>query len=325
MFGTIITLILIFFITLIPIVLWGYLFSYFDDSELNRKRFLIGIFAGWISVTPVLYLQDVISQTNFSYLNVFSSVASLQSFWDIFSIFLSFFSVLFLLSAIPFFVFSSFENYTEKLKRFVKNYWVFCLYMTWIGILFYMFGSVFDKLSIFNKSYEFWLSFWDVAFNSFKLVVFYYMLIAILEELSKFFCFQYSKIFSIISVKQSLLYAIFVALGFAFFENILYFKKLYELHGIGKDLIAVYFSRNIFSVILHVLCSSVLAYYFSTMYLKFKANFNLEFIKILFVGFILAIVLHGLFDIFLTFWLTFFIVIYLIGAYFYLSYLFYKE
>lgn len=80
MFGTIITLILIFFITLIPIVLWGYLFSYFDDSELNRKRFLVGIFAGGISVTPVLYLQDVISHTNFSFLNVFSSVASLQNF-----------------------------------------------------------------------------------------------------------------------------------------------------------------------------------------------------------------------------------------------------
>lgn len=325
MFGTIVTLILIFFITLIPIVLWGYLFSYFDDSELNRKRFFVGIFAGGISVTPVLYLQDFISQTNFTYLNIFSSIASLQSFWDIFWIFFSFFSVLFLLSAIPFFVFSSFENYREKLKKFAKNYWVFSLYMIGIGILFYLFWNIFDRLSIFNKSYEFWLTFWDVAFNSFKLVVFYYMIIAILEELSKFFSFQYSKIFSIISVKQSILYAIFVALWFAFFENILYFKKLYELHGFWKDLVAVYFSRNLFSVILHVLCSSVLAYYFSTVYLKYKATFNLEFIKILFIGFVLAIFLHGLFDIFLTFWLTFFVVIYLIGAYFYLSYLFYKD
>ena len=41
MIGDIITIIVLFFISLIPIVLWGYLFSYFDDSGVNRKRFLV--------------------------------------------------------------------------------------------------------------------------------------------------------------------------------------------------------------------------------------------------------------------------------------------
>ncbi|MDD5769824.1 MAG: PrsW family glutamic-type intramembrane protease, partial [Candidatus Gracilibacteria bacterium] len=131
--------------------------------------------------------------------------------------------------------------------------------------------------------------------------------------------------FSLINIKQSVLYAIFVALGFSFCENLLYFNKLFQLHGFSKDLVAVYFSRNIFSVVLHVLCSSVLAYYFSLVYLEFKTKLTLKFLKILFIGFIFSILLHSFFDIFLTFNLTFFIFIYLFGAYFYLTYIFYKD
>lgn len=319
------SIVVLFFITLIPVVLWGYLFSYFDDWALNRKRFAVWILAWGISVFPILYLEDFISSTNFFYLNIFSSVASLHSFGDIFRIFISFFSILFFVSIIPFIIFFWISDIKDKLKTFFKNYLIFTLYLSLIWLSFYFLWSIFDKLSISQKSYDFWLSFWDVVFNSFKLVVFYYIVIAVLEELSKFFCFNYSKLFSITSIKQSVLYAIFVALGFAFFENMLYFKKLYELHWLWKDLIAVYFSRNIFSVVLHVLCSSVLAYYFSSTYLKFKTKLNLEFIKLLFVWFFFAILLHWLFDIFLTFNLTFFIFIYLIWSYFYLTYIFYKD
>lgn len=325
MFWDIFTLIILFFITFIPIVLWGYLFSYFDDSELNKKRFLVWILAGSISVIPVLYLQDFISSTNFLYLNIFSSVAEMKNFWDIFSVFLSLFSVLFFISIIPFLIFLWFSDISNKLKNFWKNYLIFTLYLVCTGLWLYILGLFFDQFDMFDTSYNFGLSFWDVLFNSFKLIVFYYIIIAILEELSKFFCFHYSPLFSVMSIRQSILYAIFVALWFAFFENILYFQKLYELHGFGKDLISVYFSRNIFSVVLHVLCSSILAYYFSSVYLKFKTKINIEFIKILFVWFFFAVLLHWLFDIFLTFNIIFFIFIYLIWAYLYLTYIFYKD
>lgn len=325
MFWDIFTLIILFFITFIPIVLWGYLFSYFDDSELNKKRFLVWILAGSISVIPVLYLQDFIRGTNFLYLNIFSSVAEMKNFWDIFSVFLSLFSVLFFISIIPFLIFLWFSDISNKLKNFWKNYLIFTLYLVCTGLWLYILGLFFDQFDMFDTSYNFGLSFWDVLFNSFKLIVFYYIIIAILEELSKFFCFHYSPLFSVMSIRQSILYAIFVALWFAFFENILYFQKLYELHGFGKDLISVYFSRNIFSVVLHVLCSSILAYYFSSVYLKFKTKINIEFIKILFVWFFFAVLLHWLFDIFLTFNIIFFIFIYLIWAYLYLTYIFYKD
>jgi len=42
----------------IPIILWGYLFSYFDERILNRKKFGLWIFAGIISVFPVLFLKE---------------------------------------------------------------------------------------------------------------------------------------------------------------------------------------------------------------------------------------------------------------------------
>ncbi|MDD5770123.1 MAG: hypothetical protein PHE25_04080, partial [Candidatus Gracilibacteria bacterium] len=198
MLGNIFDIIILFFITLIPVVLWGYLFSFFDDNNENRKRFIVGIIAGIISVGPVLYLEDFINDTNFLYLNVFSSVAGLSNFLDVFKIFISFFSILFFVSIIPFLIFSSFSFGSEKIKTYCKNYLIFTIYLIFIGLAFYFFGLIFDKLAIFDKTYDFGLSFGNIVFNSFKLVIFYYIIIAILEELSKFFCFNYSQLFSLI-------------------------------------------------------------------------------------------------------------------------------
>ena len=225
---------IIIFITLIPIVLWGYLFSYFDDSKMNRMRFIIGICAGWISIPPVLYLQDIIHTTNFFYLDIFSSVAWLQGFSWVFQIFISFFSILFFLSIIPFLIFFWFWDIFTKWKNYIKNYAIFSWYLMIIWVMFYIVGYIFDTFNFFDRSYNFWLQFWNIVFDSLKLVIFYYIIVAILEELSKFFCFYYSPVFSIVNVRQYVLYAIFTALWFAFVENMLYFYKIYQAHWLGN-------------------------------------------------------------------------------------------
>lgn len=323
--NNILTWIFITFISLIPIIFWGYLFSYLDNSELNKKRFFVWILAWSISVIPVLFLDDFISKTNFLFLNIFSWVAFIDSFWSVFKIFISFLSLLFLLSIIPFISFYLFPGFLEKIKTFFKKYFVFGVYLFFVSVLILILNFIFSSFWIFDFWVDFWLSFWEVMFNSFKLVVFYYLVIAILEELSKFFCFDYSKDLQIQRPQDWVLYAVFIALGFSFVENILYFNSLYEKFSFGKELVVTFFSRNIFSVFLHIICSSIFAYYFSLMFIKYKQKINLEFIKILFVWFILSIILHSLFNIFLTFWLMFFVFLYLIWWYFYLTYIFYKE
>lgn len=325
MLQNIFSIIIIIFITLIPVVIWGYLFSYFNESTLNRKRFFVWILAWAISVFPILHLEDFISKTNFDWLNIFENIYNLNSYLDLTNLFLSFFWVLFLILTIPFIFFLWYENIKQKLKTFYKDYVIFCLYLIWFWFIIFLLWTFFDLFNFSKNNYDFWLKFWDVAFNSFKLIIFYYLIIWLIEELSKFFCFSYSKLFSKINLKETVLYWIFVALWFAFIENILYFYKIFEAKWMWKDLIFVYFSRNIFSVILHILCSSIFSYYFWILYFKIKERFSLEYIKILFIWFIISIVLHWLFDIFITFWLWIFIFIYILWAYFYLTYIFYKE
>jgi len=82
MLSSILNIILIAFISLIPIVVWAYIFSYIDDSDLNKKRFFVGIIGGGLSVVPILYMDKIISVFDFEYLNTFAFVYKVK---DIFS------------------------------------------------------------------------------------------------------------------------------------------------------------------------------------------------------------------------------------------------
>ncbi len=312
-------------IAFIPIALWGYFFGYIESDNFNKKRFFIGILAGWLAVFPVLFLWDIIDEFSFHLFNIFSYIHSFgQETWII-QVFFSFLSLLFFFSLLPFLLFYLTPYSKEKLKIFFSRFLLFSFYFFLISLWLYGINFIFSVFDGLQFDTEISIAFWDIVFNSLKLIIFYYLLIGILEELSKFLFFSYERNFSVVSAKQGVISSIFIALGFAFVENILYFISLYENFWVGKELISTYFLRNIFSVFLHILCSSIFAYYFSTLYLKFKNNYTFEFIKVLFIWFFLALFFHAIFDIFLTFNLMFFVFLYIIWGYFYLTYIFYKQ
>lgn len=325
MFESIFSFILLWFISFIPIMLWGYFFGYIDNDGVNKARFFLWILAGWLSVFPVLYLWQYVDVLGLQFLNIFQTIHSFSGGDDILGVFISFLWLLFIFSCIPFLFFYVYPISQEKLLIYLKRFWIFSWYFACISVFFYFLNVWLTLYGFSQTTMEVSVSFSEIIFNSVKLVIFYYLLIGILEELSKFLFFSYGKKFYILSSQQWVIYAIFIALWFAFIENILYFQSLYQSYGWGRELISTYFLRNIFSVFLHILCSSIFAYYFSLMYLKFKNNYNLQFIRMMFVGFLLAILFHACFDLFLTFNLTIFIFLYIIGWYFYLTYIFYKE
>lgn len=312
-------------ISFFPILLWGYLFTYLDENEFNRARFLIGIFSWALCVLPVLYLWDFIENTGYNFLNIFEKLHALSGWQSFFEIFGSLFLLWFLFAAIPFIFLSGWQKIRQDYKEFGKIIVIFSGLLWGMSLIFYMLYGVFTQFPSINVSFDSWLNFSHIAFNSLLLVIFYYLTIACLEELSKFFSFQFSQKFEITQITQWVLYAIFIALGFSFFENILYFYSMYQKMWLGKDLIVVYFSRNIFSLMLHVICSSILAYFFTKAYLEVKEKWNRTFIKIVAIGFFLSIFLHGLFNIFLTFDFTFIVFFYFIGGYFYLTSIFYHQ
>lgn len=139
------SLIPIIIITFLPILIWGYIFSYLDNSPLGARRFGIGIIAGALSVVPVLFMSDIM---------VFSHLTS----WSIFPLLVSsgneiglLFSLLITIGLIisGVFVFSLgiFSLHIGKIwGTFMRN----TLIVLSIGILFSLFHFLLLKLNIFD-------------------------------------------------------------------------------------------------------------------------------------------------------------------------------
>lgn len=327
-FETIITLLFIAIFTFLPILVWGYLFSYIDDSTLNRKRFLVGIIAGGLSVIPILHMDYIVNTVWFELLNVFNFVANVSDLYSLSLFYISIIIFLLFLAFISFFSWFFMSSDNQNLKKmwevYLKNILLFVLYSIFIWGVIYLI-SISKILDIPIDDSEA-VSFSGIVFNSFKLVLFYYILVGLIEEISKHFHFIRSSLFYINSVKTWVLYAIFVALGFSFIENILYFYNLYNQYGIGKSLVITYIFRSVFSVLVHILCSSVIAYYFSKYILWVRnSGKSFSYIKMFMYGILISTMLHTFFDVSLTLGFSFIIFIYFIGWYLYITNIFYKE
>ena len=314
-------LIIVFFISFLPIVFWAYIFSYIDEKLASRRRFFYGIIAGIISVIPLLWIEKISS--SFPSVKIFEKILSFGA-WKI--------SLIFLLTLTVLLIFFSFSSWflnirsetKEKTELFWKNIFGFSLFSLFLLIFFILlqnFFSLFPNINIATNA----VSFQDISFYSLKLVIFYYCIIGFIEEGSKHFHFLGSGIWKITNPKELVLISIFVALGFSFIENILYLNIIYGNTWWSWELVKTYFFRSSFSLMLHVLCSSVLSYLFSKVWILNKWIINWYFIKTFLIGITLSIWLHAFFDIALSFWLSIFIFIYFIGGYLYVSSIFYRD
>ncbi|MHB9054603.1 MAG: PrsW family glutamic-type intramembrane protease [Paludibacteraceae bacterium] len=128
------------------------------------------------------------------------------------------------------------------------------------------------------------------AFGAYTAFIHSFLEAAIPEEISKFaFLFLFiwwDKNFN--EYYDGILYAVFVSLGFACLENILYVAE----HGME-----IVFSRALLAVPLHALCGVIMGYYFSLA--KFTIHKNLNLLKAVFF----AILAHGIYD-FILFYLA---------------------
>jgi hypothetical protein len=150
--------------------------------------------------------------------------------------------------------------------------------------------------------------------------------VAFIEETSKHFNFLQSSVLYVDSVKTWVLYAIFVALWFSLIENVLYLYNSYSQFWVWSDFIKTYFTRSVFSVMVHVFCSSFVAYYFSKALIFYRTNWlNLPYFKVFLTWLIFWILLHLIFDVTLSMWFLAIIFIYFVFWYFYVSSIFYRE
>lgn len=321
-------IILIIFISFIPIVFWAYIFSNLNEEKLNKKRFLLWIFSWVLSVIPILYMQEIVNYLKIWFLNFFEYAYNIWNFFSSisFSISLSLFLALIVILSLVAWVF--FRKDLKIIWAYLKNFLIFVLFVSIIWFVFYLIESLSWNISFLNSSINSWsnIYFWETLFNTFKLIIFYYVLVAFIEESSKHFNFIGASILDIKDINSWVIYAIFVALWFSFIENILYFHNLYLQYWISFELTKTYFFRSIFSIMVHVFCSSVIAYFFTKAYLEYKKqNKIFPYLKTFFTWLSIWIFLHFFFDFSLTIWFSFVIILYFVIWYLYVSSIFYRE
>ncbi len=312
------SLIFIIFLCFLPIVIWAYIFSYIDWNKLNKNRFLLWIFSWIISVLPIIFYSKIFEFLNFSNLtNIFSSF----SFYYYILFIGTFFISIFLLNL--FFSFFTLNKFFEKIIILLKSLLLFSI----VSIILITITYFLEYLWIFSHFLlpESNISFSWSNLSSFRLVLFYYLFISIVEEFAKYMWFISSSLFSVDNVRKAVLYSIFVTLWFVLVENILYLYALIFSNSSYSEVIKIYFFRFIFSLMVHILCSSLLIYNFSRAYFKYKKFFYFNFLKLFFMWFIFSIFSHSIFDILMSYGWSFMIVIYFIISYFYLTAIFYKE
>jgi len=322
MLEKIISITLISFISLIPIVIWWYIFSYIDNSRLSRKRFIVWLIWWTISVIPILFLDKILESSKFNFLNIFEKITNTDNIIWLFNFNLSLISFLFILAWFAFIAISWTNKNKQILKIYLKNIIYFSGFILLLSIIIFLLS----KSWIWGWEIKNSQNFWELVFNTLKLIIFYYLLVAFIEEASKHFNFLQSSILNIKTIQNWVLYAIFVALWFALIENILYLYSDYKNSWFSMELASTYFYRSIFSIMVHVLCSSIVWYAFSKVYLEnWCSKINIKYLKTFFLWLAIAILLHLIFDVSLTLEFSFMIMIYFIWGYLYISSIFYKE
>jgi len=102
--------------------------------------------------------------------------------------------------------------------------------------------------------------------------VWFFVVVGMLEEFIKYLVLRFTDEEKINSVSDAISFAILVALGFAFVENIIYLQKFWDsAAGQSSGQFTLFFLlRSTFSVIAHVCFSAILGYFYG------RAHFSKE-------------------------------------------------
>lgn len=322
-------IVITFFLLLIvffPIIIWGYIFSYIDANTINKKRFFTGILGGMLSVFPILYMDRILDMIPIEYMNIFKYISEVTSLFSALEFGISLILFFLLLVSLLFILGIIWHRFSNILKVYLKNILVFIWFIVVLIFIVFFLHNISDLFALNNKISESPVYFWDIVFASLKLVIFYYILVAFIEESAKHFNFLQTSILEIRNIKDAVLFSIFIALGFSFIENILYLYPIYSFNGFSPELLKVYFFRSVFSVIVHIICSSIIAYYFARAYLLYKQkDLSFSYLKIFSFGIWMSILLHVIYDVALSFGFWIIMFLYFIFWYLYVSSIFYQD
>jgi len=235
----------------IPIFLWLY---FLRNHIPQKKSYVVLTFvAGMISVVPIKLYEHYWNNTllQFKHLNIFrylSEILNIDSLDSLTSYIMMtvlvlcgiFFFVAFLMFLLEIFTKdNSVKVFEQKMFKIFESPLFFISIGIILGIV-----AFFSSLSLHEK-------------------VWFFMMVGILEEFTKHLVLRFSDEEKVKSVSDAMQYAIIVALGFAFIENIMYFETMSKLTSLSiREWVMLMVLRSIFSVGAHILFSAILGYFY---------------------------------------------------------------
>jgi RsiW-degrading membrane proteinase PrsW (M82 family) len=292
----------------VPIVLWGYVFSYYDGIEFKLHKFIFGSIAGAVSIVPIIYASQVYEYLSFSgFLTVFS-----QSSWEAMN-FLKTFLLSFWIPVILFLIFLAAFSFSQLLDlkktffRIIAMIFGTSVLLAGIALVFPTFGS--GQLDIQGN-----------VFVTLSSIIVVYIFIAFLEESMKHFA-VFGSIGASLERRDIILFAVYSALGFVFLENIIYLTNIGQNAGFGSAFFGTLFSRSIVSLLLHIFASLILALGF----IKYTERIGFPAVFAFVQGLIGSVIIHMLFNVSLTYGKSGIILLYMFIGYFFFTKVFLDE
>lgn len=238
-------------VSLVPILLW---FSFFHRKYKQRFRHVFLSFsAGMMSVIPIKLYEKYWDQALlfFENINLFEYISSLTNTPSLAKLFA--FVSLSGIVALGLFVFTAFlmfflevlsgdntiKAYRHKVGKILESPLLFVSIGLISGILAYGLS-----LSVHER-------------------IWFFVIVGMLEEYIKYLVLRFTNEESIHRIRDAIGYAIVVALGFAYVENILYFKNFITQSSLMSVQFWLLFGlRSTISVTAHVCFSAILAYFY---------------------------------------------------------------
>jgi len=237
--------------SLVPILGWIY---FFQKKNHEKKIYVILTFiAGMLAVIPIKLYEKYWDTAilYFEHINLFEYLAELVRVPE-FSKFLAYVSMhaligigLFAFIALIMFVLEIFtgDNTFQTFKRKTKKAFESPLFFIMIGILCGVIAYFFS----FSLNQKIW----------------FFVIVGMLEEFVKHLVLRFSDEEKIKSVDDALSFAIIIALGFAFVENIVYFHNFSKVSDSNIQQLSIFFVlRSTVSVMAHVCFSAILGYFY---------------------------------------------------------------
>ena len=236
----------------LPIALWV---LFFQKQNHEKRKFVFWTFiAGMLAVVPIKAYEKIWNTSiwYFEHVNMFQYIADLThlpSFPRLFAFIIVsaiVATVVFFAVAVLMFLIEVLCSRSNTMKAFNHK----CLKISESPLIFLAVG-VFFGISAYFLS------------EAFPSKIWFFVVVGMLEEFVKYLMLRFADEEKIKSVSDAISFAIIIALGFAFVENIIYLARFWgNVDGAISSFTAFYLLRSSISVIAHVCFSAILGYFY---------------------------------------------------------------